>query len=57
MADQIDQQRFAVLVDGDNVQASLLAQILAEISRSGLITNPISAADSGLKIATEEQLG
>ncbi|MBU0520051.1 NYN domain-containing protein [bacterium] len=38
MAEQFDQQRFAVLIDGDNAQASLLAQILAEISRSGLIT-------------------
>ncbi|TKJ41198.1 Maebl [candidate division LCP-89 bacterium B3_LCP] len=38
MADQSDQQRFAVLIDGDNAQASLLSQILAEISRSGLIT-------------------
>jgi len=38
MADQFDQQRFAVLIDGDNARASLLAQILAEISRSGLIS-------------------
>lgn len=38
MADQSDQQRFAVLIDGDNAQASILSQILAEISRSGLIT-------------------
>jgi hypothetical protein len=38
MADQSDQQRYAVLIDGDNAQASILSQILAEISRSGLIT-------------------
>jgi uncharacterized protein (TIGR00288 family) len=38
MADQSDQQRFAVLIDGDNAQASLLFQILAEISKFGLIT-------------------
>jgi len=38
MADQSDQQRYAVLIDGDNAQASLLSKILAEISRSGLIT-------------------
>ena len=38
MAEHIEQQRFAVLIDGDNAQASLLAQILAEVSKSGLIT-------------------
>ena len=38
MADQSDQQRYAVLIDGDNARASLLSKILAEISRSGLIT-------------------
>ena len=32
------QQRFAVLIDGDNAQASLLPQILAEVSKVGLIT-------------------
>jgi uncharacterized LabA/DUF88 family protein len=38
MAEQIEQQRFAVLIDGDNAQASLLPQILAEVSKFGLIT-------------------
>ena len=38
MADQSDQQRYAVLIDGDNAQASLLPQILAEVSKFGLIT-------------------
>jgi hypothetical protein len=32
------QQKFAVLIDGDNAQASLLPQILAEVSKVGLIT-------------------
>ncbi len=32
------QQRFAVLIDGDNAQPSLLNQILAEVSRVGLAT-------------------
>ncbi len=38
MAEQSDQQKFAVLIDGDNAQASLLPQILAEVSKVGLIT-------------------
>ncbi|MFC1899882.1 NYN domain-containing protein [Chloroflexota bacterium] len=38
MADQTGQQRFAVLFDGDNAQASLLPQILAEVNKVGLIT-------------------
>ena len=38
MAEQIEQQKFAVLIDGDNAQASLLSQILAEVSKFGLIT-------------------
>jgi len=33
-----EQKRFAVLIDGDNAQASLLPQILAEVSKFGLIT-------------------
>jgi len=33
-----EQQKFAVLIDGDNAQASLLSQILAEVSKVGLIT-------------------
>ncbi len=32
------ERRFAVLIDGDNAQASLLPQILAEVSKFGLIT-------------------
>jgi len=32
------QQKFAVLIDGDNAQASLLPQILAEVSKVGFIT-------------------
>jgi len=35
---QLEQQKFAVLIDGDNAQASLLPQILAEVSKVGLIT-------------------
>jgi len=35
---QLEQQQFAVLIDGDNAQASLLSQILAEVSKVGLIT-------------------
>jgi len=35
---QLEQQQFAVLIDGDNAQASLLPQILAEVSKVGLIT-------------------
>ena len=38
MDQQSKQERFAVLIDGDNAQASLLPQILAEISKFGLIT-------------------
>jgi len=36
--EQNEQARFAVLIDGDNAQASLLPQILAEVSKMGLIT-------------------
>jgi len=36
--EQSKQQQFAVLIDGDNAQASLLPQILAEVSKFGLIT-------------------
>ena len=32
------QQKFAVLIDGDNAQASLLPEILTEVSKAGLIT-------------------
>ena len=38
MEEQFEQQKFAVLIDGDNAQASFLSQILAEVSRFGLIT-------------------
>ena len=38
MEEQFEQQKFAVLIDGDNAQASLLSQILAEVSKVGLIT-------------------
>ena len=38
MDEQSEQQKFAVLIDGDNAQASLLPQILAEVSKVGLIT-------------------
>ncbi|MFC2025246.1 NYN domain-containing protein [Chloroflexota bacterium] len=38
MIEQSEQQKFAVLIDGDNAQASLLPQILAEVSKVGLIT-------------------
>ena len=38
MDGQAELQRFAVLIDGDNAQASLLPQILAEVSKVGLIT-------------------
>ena len=38
MDEQSKQQKFAVLIDGDNAQASLLPQILAEVSKVGLIT-------------------
>ncbi len=38
MEEQVEQQKFAVLIDGDNAQASLLPQSLAEVSKVGLIT-------------------
>ncbi len=38
MDEQSEQQKFAVLIDGDNAQASLLPQILAEVSKVGMIT-------------------
>ncbi len=38
MSEQSEQQKFAVLIDGDNAQASLLHEILAEVSKVGLIT-------------------
>lgn len=38
MSEQSEQQKFAVLIDGDNAQASLLPQILAEVTKVGLIT-------------------
>ena len=38
MDEQFEQKKFAVLIDGDNAQASLLPQILAEVSKVGLIT-------------------
>ncbi len=38
MGEQFEQQKFAVLIDGDNAQASLLKEILAEVSKVGLIT-------------------
>jgi uncharacterized LabA/DUF88 family protein len=38
MAERSEQLKFAVLIDGDNAQASLLPRILAEVSKVGLIT-------------------
>ncbi len=38
MEEQNGQVKYAVLIDGDNAQASLLPQILAEVSKMGLIT-------------------
>jgi uncharacterized LabA/DUF88 family protein len=38
LSEQSDQMKFAVLIDGDNAQASLLPQILLEVSKVGLIT-------------------
>jgi uncharacterized protein (TIGR00288 family) len=38
MEEQADQQKYAVLIDGDNARASLLTEILAEVSKYGLIT-------------------
>jgi len=36
--ERFEQVRFAVLIDGDNAQASLLPKILAEVNKMGLIT-------------------
>ena len=38
MSERSEKEKFAVLIDGDNAQASLLPQILAEVSKAGLIT-------------------
>ncbi len=38
MEEHPEQQKFVVLIDGDNAQASLLPQILAEVSKVGFIT-------------------
>ncbi len=38
MEEQSTLPKFAVLIDGDNAQASLLPQILTEVSKAGLIT-------------------
>ena len=38
MNERSEKEKFAVLIDGDNAQASLLPQILAEVSKAGLIT-------------------
>jgi uncharacterized LabA/DUF88 family protein len=38
MSYQFEQQKFAVLIDGDNAQASLLPNILAEVNKVGFIT-------------------
>jgi len=38
LEEQNEQLKVAVLIDGDNAQASLLPQILAEVSKMGLIT-------------------
>lgn len=38
MEEKSEPQKFAVLIDGDNAQASLLSQIFAEVSKVGLIT-------------------
>jgi uncharacterized protein (TIGR00288 family) len=38
MEEQIEQKRLAVLIDGDNARASLLSQVLEEVSKFGLIT-------------------
>lgn len=38
MEEQTGQKKFAVLIDGDNAQASLLPLIFAEVSKFGLIT-------------------
>jgi uncharacterized LabA/DUF88 family protein len=36
--EQYSQEKFAVLIDGDNAQAALLPEILTEVSKAGLIT-------------------
>jgi len=38
MDEQTEQPKFAVLIDGENAQASLLPQVLAEVSKVGFIT-------------------
>jgi len=38
VSEQSEKEKFSVLIDGDNAQASLLPQILAEVSKAGLIT-------------------
>ncbi|MFC2069781.1 NYN domain-containing protein [Chloroflexota bacterium] len=38
MEEQSGPDKYAVLIDGDNAQASLLPQILTEVSKAGLIT-------------------
>ena len=38
MDEQSEQPKFAVLIDGDNAQASLLPRVLAEVSKVGFIT-------------------
>jgi uncharacterized LabA/DUF88 family protein len=38
MTEHSEQKRLAVLIDGENAQATLLPQILAEISKFGLVT-------------------
>jgi len=38
MDEQSEQPKFAVLIDGENAQASLLPQVLAEVSKVGFIT-------------------
>ncbi len=38
MNEQVEQVKYAVLIDGDNTQASLLTQVLAEVNKVGLIT-------------------
>ena len=37
MTEQLEQQKIAVLIDGDNAQASLLPQILQQFSKFGFI--------------------
>ena len=38
MEEHLTQDKCAVLIDGDNAQASLLPEILTEVSKFGLIT-------------------